>query len=74
MNLSAKDIKELRSALRDHGFDDDHVKYGIEAVIDDMSSGEGIYGPPFSEIFSFAIKAIREKYPDADDDTGILSG
>lgn len=73
MNLSAKAIKELRSALHDHGFNNDHAKYGIEAVINDMPSGDG-FGPPFSEIFSFAIKATREKYPDADDDTGILSG
>ena len=47
MQLTAEGIKELREALRDHGFVDDHVKYGVEAVIDN----ENLSGHAFSDLF-----------------------
>ena len=47
MRLTAEGIKGLREALHDHGFVDDHVKYGVEAVID----SENLSGHAFSDFF-----------------------
>lgn len=72
MRMSLERIKELREALHDHGFNDDHVNYAIELVIDD--------DPPHpktdhvSDILSFSIKAIKEKYPDAGEGPTFIGG
>ena len=72
MRLSYENIDRLRTALSQHGCDDDEINYGVEAVISE--------DPPHpktdqdSDVLAFALDAIRNKKPSPEDDEDDTQG
>ena len=66
MRLSYERINQLRTALSQHGCDDDEINYGVEVVISE--------DPPHpktdqdSDVLAFALNAIQNKKPSSEED------